>query len=118
MISNEGVLDKNWGYELIWASNENYCGKIIVFRRAGNKTSMLFHTKKNKTWFINSGSFKIKWIKTDTAEVLEKTLTEGETWSIDPLTPHQLECLIDNSSLTEVSTPDLLDDYHRIIPSN
>ena len=23
----EGVVQKGWGYELIWATNEKYCGK-------------------------------------------------------------------------------------------
>ena len=24
----EGFVKKGWGYELIWATNEKYCGKI------------------------------------------------------------------------------------------
>ena len=27
----EGKVPKGWGYELIWATNDKYCGKIMVF---------------------------------------------------------------------------------------
>ena len=29
----EGKVDKGWGYELIWATNDLYCGKIMVFEK-------------------------------------------------------------------------------------
>ena len=38
-----GVVQKGWGYELIWATNDKYCGKIMVFEKKGNKFSMHFH---------------------------------------------------------------------------
>ena len=25
-----GVVQKGWGYELIWATNDKYCGKIMI----------------------------------------------------------------------------------------
>ena len=33
----EGKIKKGWGYELIWATNEKYCGKIMVFEKIGAK---------------------------------------------------------------------------------
>ena len=35
-----GVDKKGWGYEMIWATNDLYCGKIMVFTREMAKTSM------------------------------------------------------------------------------
>ena len=26
-----GKVDKGWGYEVIWATNDKYCGKILFF---------------------------------------------------------------------------------------
>ena len=26
----EGKVDKGWGYEIIWATNDKYCGKDYV----------------------------------------------------------------------------------------
>jgi hypothetical protein len=44
MINKEGQIQKGWGYELIWASNDKYCGKIMVFTKRGAKFSMHFHS--------------------------------------------------------------------------
>ena len=29
-IQSLGRHQKSWGYEIVWASNEQYCGKILV----------------------------------------------------------------------------------------
>jgi len=47
-----------------------------------------------------------------------KELGPGDVWRNPPLMPHQLEALEDNSSLTEVSTPDSVEDNYRIIPGD
>jgi quercetin dioxygenase-like cupin family protein len=114
----DGVVKKGWGYELIWATNDKYCGKIMVFERAGNKFSMHFHREKEETWFVNSGKFKLRWIDTNTAMLYEQELNEGDTWHNPPLQPHQLEALTDNASISEVSTADSVEDNYRIIPGD
>jgi len=109
-----GKVDKGWGYEIIWASNDNYAGKILVFDRVGAKFSMHFHKEKDETWFVNAGKFKLRWIDTKTATVYEKELNEGDVWHNPPLMPHQLEAVIANSMIFEVSTTDSVDDNYRI----
>jgi quercetin dioxygenase-like cupin family protein len=47
-----------------------------------------------------------------------KELNPGDVWHNPPLQPHQLEALEDNSSLTEVSTPDSVEDNYRIVPGD
>ena len=42
----EGKVEKGWGYELIWATNDKYCGKIMVFEKVGSKFSLHFIEKK------------------------------------------------------------------------
>jgi mannose-6-phosphate isomerase len=114
----EGVVKKSWGYELIWATTDKYCGKIMVFEKNSAKFSMHFHREKDETWFVNSGKFIVRWIDTATATLYEKELNEGDTWHNPPLQPHQLECLADNSSISEVSTADSVEDNYRIIPGD
>ena len=92
--------------------------KIMVFEKKGNKFSMHFHREKDETWFVNNGKFKIRWIDTKTATLHEQELIEGQTWHNPPLQPHQLESLEDGSSITEVSTPDSVEDNYRIIPGD
>lgn len=114
----EGKVNKGWGYELIWATNEKYCGKIMVFDRVGAKFSMHFHKEKDETWFVNNGRFLLKWIDTNTAEHKSQELSEGMTWHNPPLQPHQLICMEPGSSITEVSTPDSVEDNYRIAPGD
>ena len=38
----EGRVEKGWGYELIWATNELYCGKIMVFEKLGGVSKIHF----------------------------------------------------------------------------
>jgi mannose-6-phosphate isomerase-like protein (cupin superfamily) len=118
MARLEGKVDKGWGYEIIWATNDKYAGKILVFEKVGAKFSMHFHKEKDETWFVNSGRFKLKYIDTQTATVYERELKEGETWRNPPMLPHQLEAMEPNSMIFEVSTTDSVEDNYRILPGD
>lgn len=113
-----GKIDKGWGYEIIWATNESYAGKLLVFEKVGSKFSMHFHREKDETWFVTSGRFKLRYIDTKTAKIVEKDLKEGDIWHNPPLLPHQLEALSPNSIIFEASTPDSIEDNYRIFPGD
>lgn len=118
MTQLQGKIDKGWGMELIWATNEKYSGKILIFDKAGAKMSMHYHKDKDETWFVNSGKFKLRWIDTNTAQLYEQELKEGDVWRNPPMLPHQLEALVPNSMIFEVSTADSVEDNFRIIPGD
>jgi quercetin dioxygenase-like cupin family protein len=118
MTRLDGKVNKGWGYELIWATNDKYCGKIMVFEKAGAKFSMHFHREKDETWYVNSGQFLLRWIDTKTATVHEQILNKGDSWHNPPLQPHQLEALESMSEIFEVSTADSVEDNYRILPGN
>lgn len=115
MTQLTGKVDKGWGFELIWATNDKYCGKIMVFEKVGSKFSLHFHKEKDETWFVNNGRFLLKWIDTSNAQLNELELKEGDTWHNPPLQPHQLIALEAGSSVTEVSTADSVEDNYRIV---
>ena len=115
MTQLKGKVDKGWGFELIWATNDKYCGKIMVFDKVGAKFSLHFHKEKDETWFVNNGRFLLKWIDTKDATLHEQELKEGDTWHNPPLQPHQLIALEAGSSVTEVSTADSVEDNYRIV---
>jgi len=115
MTRLEGKVDKGWGYEIIWATNDKYCGKIMVFEKVGAKFSMHFHREKDETWFVNNGRFLLRWINTEDASLHEQELKAGDTWHNPPLQPHQIVCMEAGSSITEVSTPDSVEDNYRIV---
>lgn len=114
----QGKVDKGWGYEIIWATNDQYCGKILVFEQVGAKFSMHFHKHKDETWFVNAGRFKLRLMNLENGEIKELELNEGDTWHNPPMFPHQLEALEPNSMIFEVSTPDSVEDNYRIFPGD
>jgi len=112
----EGFVEKGWGSELIWATNEKYCGKLLKFNE-GSKFSMHFHAEKDETWYVLSGKFVVKWIDTTNATQHVEELIEGDVWRNTPLFPHQVIC-IEAGMLIEVSTPDSVEDNYRVLPGD
>lgn len=117
-LQNLGQVKKGWGFELVWANNDRYCGKLLVFEKAGNKTSLVFHKEKAKSWFINAGKFKVRLIDVNTGEVKEVILDEGKTVDFGPLSPHQIEAMVDNSIIFEVGSSDFVEDRFRLAPGD
>lgn len=113
-----GKVDKGWGFEIVFANNDRYCGKLLVFERAGAKTSLVFHKEKRKSWFVNSGKFKVKYIDVSTGEFKEAILEEGKTADFAELGPHQIESLAPNSMIFEVGTADYVEDRFRLAPGD
>lgn len=112
----DGFVKKGWGHELIWATNEKYCGKLLKFNK-GAKFSMHFHAEKDESWYVLDGLFMIKFIETKDASMHEVTLKAGEVWRNRPLQPHQVICL-EEGTIIEVSTPDSVQDNYRVLPGD
>jgi mannose-6-phosphate isomerase-like protein (cupin superfamily) len=111
-----GSVPKGWGSEMIWATNDLYCGKFMNFD-SGGKFSMHFHRDKDETWYVMSGKFIVKYIDTRDASVYSKELGVGDVWHNPPLQPHQLICL-EEGTVIEVSTPDSIEDNYRVLPGD
>ena len=108
-----GLVEKGWGNEYIFATNEKYCGKLLNFHQNA-KFSMHFHSEKDETWFVLKGKFLVRYIDTTNAEIKEITLNENDIWHNKPLMPHQVICL-EKGTIIEVSTPDSVEDNFRVI---
>ena len=63
-------VEKPWGYELIWALTEVYCGKVL-FVKAGSSLSLQFHNVKDESWLVQSGRATL-----ELGEVGQKALNE------------------------------------------
>ena len=111
-----GKIEKGWGSEDIWATNDKYCGKLMKFN-TGAKFSMHFHHIKEETWYVIEGRFIVRYIDTTDASIHEKQLSVGDVWHNPPLLPHQLICL-EAGTVVEVSTPDSVEDNHRVLPGD
>lgn len=112
----EGYVEKGWGSEYIWATNDKYCAKMLNFYE-GAKFSMHFHAVKDETWYVLRGKFIVKYIDCNTAEEHSKEINAGDVWHNAPLLPHQLIC-IETGTIIEVSTPDSVEDNYRIQPGD
>jgi mannose-6-phosphate isomerase-like protein (cupin superfamily) len=112
MTRLQGYVEKGWGHEFIFASNDKYCGKLLKFNTDA-KFSMHFHAEKDETWFVLSGRFLVRYIDTKNAEVSERELKANDVWHNPPLFPHQVICL-EEGILIEVSTPDSVEDNYRV----
>lgn len=116
MLNNTGKVEKGWGYEKIWASNEKYCGKFMHFK-PGASFSMHFHAEKDETWYVLTGLFQLHLINTENAGRTIVTLKPGDTHRNRPCEPHQLVC-IEAGIIVEVSTADNKEDNYRIEPGD
>ena len=112
MTRLNGYVEKGWGHEFIFATNDKYCGKLLRFNKDA-KFSMHFHAVKDETWFVLSGRFLVRYIDTKDATQKEIELKQNDVWHNPPLFPHQVICL-EEGTLIEVSTPDSVEDNYRV----
>lgn len=111
-VTNGCCVPKGWGEEIIIENNEMYCGKVLIFNQ-GCKFSMHYHMIKDETWYVEYGEFLYRWIDTETADVNEEKLVEGDVVRQRPGQPHQLEAL-SNGRIFEVSTHHEDSDSYRV----
>lgn len=108
-------IDKPWGYELVWAHSDLYIGKVL-FLKAGTRSSLQMHRKKDETMFLGSGEVLLEFPDAEGKKEVE--LREGESIRIVPGTKHRIHALKD-SHIYEVSTSHMddvvrfEDDYGR-----
>ena len=104
-------VEKPWGYELIWALTDVYCGKVL-FVKAGASLSLQFHKEKDESWYVQSGRAKLELGKVGQGVLDEEVISAGAAFHYEPGTVHRVSALEDTTIL-EVSTPHL-DDVVRL----
>tara|TARA_B100000470_G_C19543290_1_gene281461 strand:- start:22 stop:417 length:396 start_codon:yes stop_codon:yes gene_type:complete len=107
-------IGKGWGHELILESNEQYCFKELHFYEKGHKSSMHFHKNKTETWLIQRGAVEVELMDMRDSSTRLVTLEKGGTLHIEPMTPHQVVSLEDNTVILEASSEDTPEDNYRI----
>jgi mannose-6-phosphate isomerase len=104
-------IEKPWGYELIWALTDAYCGKVL-FVRAEHSLSLQFHREKDETLYVQSGRAKVELGEAGEGALSEEIVSAGASFRLPPGTVHRITALED-TTLLEVSTPHL-DDVVRL----
>jgi quercetin dioxygenase-like cupin family protein len=100
-------IDKPWGYELVWAQSEHYCGKLLFIRK-GEQLSLQYHERKDETVYVHQGRIEIELGEDAEPQVVEA----GAAFHIPPGAVHRWRALED-SIVLEASTPEL-DDVVRL----
>jgi mannose-6-phosphate isomerase-like protein (cupin superfamily) len=104
-------VEKPWGYELIWALTDVYCGKVL-FVKAGHSLSLQFHREKDESWLVQSGRAKLELGRVGEPVLEQEVVAAGAAFHYTPGTVHRVTALEDTMIL-EVSTPQL-DDVVRL----
>ena len=104
-------VEKPWGYELIWALTDDYCGKLL-FVRAGHSLSLQFHREKDEAWYVQSGRAKLELGRAGDGVLSEEVVATGTCFHFPAGTVHRVTALED-TMIVEVSTPHL-DDVVRL----
>ncbi len=103
-------VEKPWGYELIWAEQERYVGKILHIEQ-GQQLSYQYHRQKDETIHVFSGLLELQ---VACAEGPRRTLRlqPGQSFHIVPGLRHRM-IAIETCDVLEASTPEL-DDVVRL----
>jgi mannose-6-phosphate isomerase len=104
------IVDKPWGYELIWARTERYVGKILHIR-AGEALSLQYHRVKDETIMVLTGRLRFEHFS-EGQEPQVSELAPREPFHVTPGLRHRMIALED-TDVIEVSTTEL-DDVVRL----
>ncbi len=100
-------VDKPWGYELWWAENDLYVGKLLHVDE-GKRLSWQYHVVKDETMHCLSGEAIL--VHEDAGgRIVEEHLHPGESFRIMPPTKHRLIGGAGGCDVLEASTPQLQD---------
>lgn len=114
---SNNVVKTEYGYEVTWAETDNYVSKLLVFEQAF-KTSIHYYKHKDRSWFINNGNFRIRWIDVKDGKLYQQDVTEGATFHSPATMPVSLECLGSGGSISETGNNPKNNEQCILIPSN
>lgn len=99
------IVEKPWGYELIWAHTDRYVGKVLHIKK-GESLSYQYHRVKDETIRLLSGLMEMD-LETDGKKV-RVSLNPGDCLHIIPGMKHRM-IAVQDCDVLEVSTPELED---------
>lgn len=109
LIETGRIVEKPWGYEIIWAHTPRYVGKVLHINK-GESLSYQYHVVKDETIRLLSGVLAMDIEIAGERSRLE--LAPGEGLHIIPGMKHRMTA-IEDCDVLEVSTPEL-DDVVRL----
>lgn len=102
------IVDKPWGYEVIWAETDKYVGKRLVIRPK-KRLSRQYHVKKDETFCVLSGDMQLQLGHPCDEDYASINMSVGSTFRCPPGLVHRMVAGIDGVEVLGVSTPELDD---------
>ena len=108
------IIEKPWGFELIWASTADYVGKLLHINPK-QRLSLQYHEIKEETVYVLSGTL-LNYTDESSPPMQIPT---GQSFHVSPHQVHRFGAGKECVELMEVSTPHLedvvriADDYKR-----
>ena len=88
------IIQKPWGYEIIYAHDNGYYLGKKLFIRCGESISLQDHVHKHETFFLDKGSAKIT-MDNKTLQVCDTDAPEKRAFVIEPLIKHRIMAITD-----------------------
>lgn len=101
------VVEKPWGYELVWAQTEKYVGKVLHINK-GHSLSLQYHCVKEETIHLWRGLLKLEVGWEDDYDYIIHVLSPGDSFHLPPTLRHRMSAL-EECDVLEASTPQLED---------
>jgi mannose-6-phosphate isomerase-like protein (cupin superfamily) len=111
---DENYFEKTWGWEIWFANNDLYCGKLLFVKRNewSSEGKFHYHKIKDETFFIIRGTLLLDYVKD--GEFYSITLTSEQSFRVPPKMKHRFTALSDGGcQFIEASTTHREDDSFR-----
>ena len=107
-------VEKTWGYEIWFANNDLYCGKLISVNKGkrSSKGRYHYHKIKDETFYVIEGTLLLV-VKLDGVKK-NITLKEGDRYRILPTVKHKFTAVTDICKFIEFSTQHFDEDSYRV----
>ena len=107
-------VPKGWGYEHWIVNKEEYCGKLLFFKK-GKRCSWHYHKLKDETFHVHQGKLQVSHGKGDNIDFSDRIiLSSGDSFYVPVGLRHQMLALED-TYMYEFSTEHFDEDSYRII---
>ena len=118
-MTERTFVPKGWGYEDWIVNKEEYCGKLLFFKK-GKSCSWHYHNLKDETFYIHKGKLKVRHGWTDAKGDMNtqvSILEAGDTFHVPVGMRHQMTGLTD-VEMFEFSTQHFDEDSIRVEKGN
>jgi len=106
-------VPKTWGYEDWLVNKDEYCGKLLFFKK-GKNCSWHYHKVKDETFYVYSGRLEVRFGLDDRKSQSDVVILEaGDTFHVPVGMRHQMTGLTD-VEMFEFSTRHFDEDSIRI----